>query len=441
MNRTPEQMQHQRARPIPTLHDLVGACLRFALFVCLVTATAFAAADPPVPLVEQGRPVDWWFVFKFNTASFPQCGGVPQGPRVCPFGGTPKLYAFHNKNYQYSQQFVFASSLTPTLQKGSSCVGETSGDPIGATFGNIYENSYFFVVWNDQFKDHPKIQGCGQGFCGAPWAHSKGLLAWDDTGQGVVIQVSTPSWPGSASHDHPRTFDGNTLGCVVDNDVLVSQHFFALRLTKDDVVTVLQALQNASVVTDPTNPSLVNNGGPADIQALVAALGTLSTSTTFTHETLSTGVELISKPSMLHVPPWQSVSAVLGGVSLRTATWWEQSKIYTTTKSKKMGCWDESLGKPGRVEIATTGQWEGKEIGLTGAAGTNFNHAKIAHTLIDSRHLSIFGDMNQEGAISGNCAPHQNSRGGLFFVVQNEELFNGLTTLLDGNTAPTKAPQ
>jgi hypothetical protein len=421
---------------------------RISAAIGFVLAALFSCAPPivlgqavPTPLVAQSQSVDWWFVFKFNTASFPQCGGVPSGPRACPFGGTAQLYTFHNKNYQYSQQYVYASNVNPALQRGTGCAGETNDDPVGATFENIYDSPFFFVVWNDQFKDHPKIQGCSGGFCGAPWAHSKGILTWNDAGEGMVMQVSTPSWPGAGSKDQPRMLDGNTLGCVLDNDVLVSQHFFALKLSKEDVVKVLQALHNASVVTDPSNPSLVNNGGPADIQALVATLGTVSASTMYTDETLSTGVELISKPSKLHVPPWQFVSAVLGGVAIRTATWWETSRIYTTTKSKKMGCWDPSLGKPGRVEIATTGQWDGKEFGLTGAAATNYNHAKIGHSLFDSRHLSIFGDMNQEGAISGDCTPHQNSRGGLFFVVQDEELFNGLTALLDGNTAPTKAPQ
>ena len=45
--------------------------------------------------------------------------------------------------------------------------------------------------------------------------------------------------------------------------VLVSQHFFALKLNKSDVVTVLKGLANASVVTDPSNAEIVNNGGPA----------------------------------------------------------------------------------------------------------------------------------------------------------------------------------
>ena len=67
-------------------------------------------------------------------------------------------------------------------------------------------------------------------------------------------------------------------GCTGDDNVLVSQHFFALKLNKQDVVNVLQALQNASVVTDPKNGQVVSNGGPSEVQTLVTSLGTRSKS-------------------------------------------------------------------------------------------------------------------------------------------------------------------
>jgi hypothetical protein len=111
----------------------------------------------------------------------------------------------------------------------------------------------------------------------------------------------------------PSARDGNTLGCVADDDALVSQHFFALKLNKGDVVTVLKGLANASVVTDPSNVEIVNNGGPADVQALVKGLGAkVSVSTVATITTLSSGVQLISKPSKLLVPTWQLVSSAVG---------------------------------------------------------------------------------------------------------------------------------
>jgi hypothetical protein len=340
----------------------------------------------------------------------------------------------------FGQQYAFASSESPSLKQGNDCAGDTTADPVGATFDEIYNNSFHYVIWNDQFYDDPPIKGCTTE-CGAPWGHSKGLVAWDDAGEGLALQVTTPSWPAAGSSSVPRKTDGNTLGCVKDNDVKVSQHFFALKLTKDDLVKVLTALHNASVVTDTDNPQIVNNGGPADVQALVASLGVKSDSTTGTNDMLSTGVELISKPSHLHVPPWQMVSAVLGGVSLRTATWWATPKIYTTTTTTKIRCWDDTLGAPGPVEIAITGRWQGKEFGLTGGPGANFNHAKIGVSISGDHHYSIFGDMNQQGtALGQKCSSSQNGRGGLFYVVDDSDLFAGVKDLITGNTAPTAAP-
>jgi len=334
---------------------------------------------------------------------------------------------------------VYASSANQTLQKGGGCVGATATDPVGATFGAIYDNATYYVLWNDQFYDDPAISGCSKS-CSGPWGHSKGILAWNEAGEGVVMQVSTPSWPAAGSKDFPRKTDGNTLGCVTDDNVKVSQHFFSLKLTKDDVVKVLKGLKNASVVTDPHNHQIANIGGPADIQLLVAALGAKSTSKAATKETLSSGVVLISKPSALHVPAWQMVSSVLGGVPLRAATWWATPYVYSTTAASKIACWDASLGKAGAVEIATSGQWDGKTLGLKGGPGPDFNHAKIGVSTSANKHYAIFGDMNQQGALSGNCASSQNGRGGLFYVVENKDLVDSLANLIRGDTASTKAP-
>jgi hypothetical protein len=236
--------------------------------------------------LKTGQPVDWWFVFKFNAASFPGCGGSAQ--RACMFGGTSQAYKFG-----FSQQFAYATSVSPTLkQGGGGCLGDTTTDPVGATFNQVYEGNYFYVLWNDQFYTDPMPS------MEAPWGHSKGMLAWSQNGNGFVMQVSTPSWPASGSVHHARRTDGNTLGCIADDDVLVSQHFFALKLNHSDVVAVLSGLANASVVTDPKDVQIVNAGGPADVVKAVNALGgKVSTSTTIMTSKLSSGVLLISKPS------------------------------------------------------------------------------------------------------------------------------------------------
>ncbi|MDE0852995.1 MAG: hypothetical protein OSA97_01050 [Nevskia sp.] len=386
---------------------------------------AFSPSNTPVPLLAQGHPVSWWFAFKFNTATFPGCNGDDQ--KVCLFGGEVQ-------QYPHGQQFVYASSDNPNLQKGSGCVGATVTDPLGATFDEVYNNRFHYVVWNDQFYDDPKIKGCTTS-CGSPWGHSKGMLAWNDAGEGMVLQVTTPSWPAAGESDQPRKTDGNTLGCVDDNNVKVSQHFFAMQLTESDVVKVLKGLQNASVVTDTANPQIVNNGGPDEVQTLVQNLGVKSSGDTALALTLSNGIELISKPSALHVPPWQMVSSLLGGISLRTATWWATPNI-PSAPAERPGCWSDDLANPGAVEIATSGQWDGTVFGLKGGPGPNFNHAKIGVSTAPGSDYVIFGDMNQQGSLSGpNCGSSQNGRGGLFYVLSNEELAGSVRDLLKGDSA------
>jgi len=393
-------------------------------------ATASSACAAPYPMLAKGHPVDWWFVFKLNVSKFPGCGG---GTVACPFGGTAQ-------SYKPGLQFAFASSEAPTLQPGGNdCLGDTTSDPVGATFDAVYNGSFHYVLWNDQFYGDPKSASCGGEGCDSPWGHSKGMVAWNDAGEGMVMQVSTPSWPASGNAKNPRT-DGNTLGCVKDDDVKVSQHFFALRLSHDDLDTVLDGLANASVVTDTKNPQIVSNGGPSDVQEKVSALGVKSTSTALVKGVLSSGVQLISKPSAMHVPPWQMVSSVLGGVPLRTATWWAAPEIPSTTGGVP-ACWDSSLTTtPGAVDIATTGTWKGVTFGLEGGISPDANHAKLGVSTSPDDHYAIFGDMNQQGTLSGSCASSQNGRGGMFFVMDNAQLSTSLAGLIAGNSAPTTTP-
>jgi Deoxyribonuclease II len=395
----------------------------------------------PTPLAGPNQPVDWLFAFKFNTASFEGCnddGKIPVEGTPGIFGGTVQAYP-----NGHSQQYVFATSANPSLVKGPECLGGTLKDPLGATFGQVYNTpGYFYVLWNDQFYGDPMDSD------ESPWGHSKGMLAWNADGEGFVMQVSTPSWPASGSKENPRKTDGNTLGCIKDDDIEVSQHFFALKINRSDLVTILNALILAKVVTDPSLPQIVQNGGPADVQALVKKLGSpVSSKASCTVATLSSGVKVISKPAAVASPPWQVVSALLGGLPLRVASWWSKPKIYSTNAQSNISCWPLGIGKPGPVEIATDGSWNGTAFGLTGGSGKNFNHAKIGISTDSSKSISIFGDMNQQGALTPaysyakqTCQSSQNGRGGLFYVVDDPMLWKSLTELLKGGTAPTAAP-
>src|SRR5262249_29673345 len=194
-----------------------------AAAVAIVTTVASPVAlsaegTRPAPLLTAGAHVHWWFAFKLNAGVFPLCDANKE--RVCRFGGDTSFV--HGTIGQHS---VFASSEDGTLQSGRDCIGDETSDPVAATFDQIYNGSLNYVLWNDQFYGDPPIDpSCTlpNENCPGPWAHSKGMVAWNDAGEGFLMQVTTPDWPGSGSSQHERS-RGNTLGCTKDNNVGYSQ--------------------------------------------------------------------------------------------------------------------------------------------------------------------------------------------------------------------------
>ena len=443
----------------PSFHVSSNRGARAAV-ACVLSAYALAvlpaaAIDAPVPLLAKGKEVDWWFVYKFNSQkydndrAFVGCG-PDSGTRTCIFDKNGKVQTSVGSNF--SQQYVFASSSDGELAKGKGCLGMTMTDPVGATFDQIYHGSPFYLIWNDQFYGDPPIPGCSKSQCAGPWGHSKGVLAWNEAGEGLVMQVSTPSWPASGSEKFPRKHF-NTLGCVsTQNNLSFAQHFFALKLDKKGVMAILEALINASVATSPGIPQIARIGGPDDLRALAEKVGEQPhkippakrqpEDTKILQTRLTDNVTLISKPSNLNVPPWQMVSALLDSESERTATWWATPQIYSTKKSTKIGCWEGTLKsekkKPGDVVIALDGSWDNHKIKLIGGS----SHAKVGVTTSGSKHYVIFGDLNQQGSINpvkGECDHSQNGRGGMFFVVEDEKLFKTLSEMLDGKDEPFRS--
>jgi hypothetical protein len=113
---------------------------------------------------------------------------------------------------------------------------------------------------------------------------------------------------------------------------------------------------------------------------------------------------------------------------------------YSTTAATKIACWDQSLGTPGPVDIAITGSWQGKTIGLKGEDSPDGNHAKVGVSTQAGKPHCIFGDLNQQGVIvptgTEACAHAQNARGGTFYVLEDPTLCESLTELLRGQSAP-----
>ena len=111
------------------------------------------------------------------------------------------------------------------------------------------------------------------------------------------------------------------------------------------------------------------------------------------------------------------VSATLNGVPLRAATWWARPKIGPTTATTVVDCWEGDLGTPGPVQIATAGSWDGTEFGLKGGPQPDSNHPKIDVSTDPSQPYAIFGDLNQQGTLSGNCKSSQNGRDGTCYIL------------------------
>lgn len=415
------------------------------LLLCAATCTLTAATSSISALLGNGKPVDWFFAFKLNTAFWPDCK-TNANLEKCIFGGKPQDY-----RNGFGLQYLLASHAngkTAPLQFHGDCLG-SGEDPVAQTFKQVFSGKApNYVIWNDQFygdpipQIHPACDGFTSHACPSPWGHSKGVLAWDNDGTGFIMQVSTPSWPGNGDKSHHRKTQGNTLGCIDDDNAKVSQHFFALSLkTPSDTKAVLQALQLASVATDPKNTELMKLSphGPDDLSELAKNLGKVSKASAPSHATLARGrVQLVAKPHALAVPPWQMVSSVLQQ-PVRCGTWWATPKILSSKAGEIPGCWDSSLHAPKEVQIAVTGQWKGQVMNLTGDNSPDANHAKIGHSVGGS--LSIFGDMNQEGSYNphdskGGCSAHQCGRGGLFFAVDDTTLHTDMTSLLKGVTAP-----
>jgi len=407
------------------------------LYSFLALSNAICGLATIAPKLGDGSDADWWFAYKLNAASFPNCSTT----RECSFGGTVQDY-----HYGYGMQYLLASNsggATEKMALNTNCIG-SGADPIAKTFDQIYGGAApNYVIWNDQFYLEPQIKldpVCStysnhSNSCGAPWGHSKGAMAWDADGNGFIMQVTTPDWPGNGDKGITRPVQGNTLGCIHDDNVEVAQSFFSLKLTPSDTEAVLNAMQTASVVTDPLNIQLVKlSDSPSTLRKLAEGLGVLNTDITPFQQTLSSGVKLIAKPQALQVPAWQMVSALLKE-PLRVASWWTDPKI-PSAKAGTPGCWSSTLSTPLEVQIATTGEWDNVKFGLTGGLGPNYNHAKIGHSIGGS--LGIMGDQNQMGSYSPDtrhCSSSQNGRGGLFFVVDDATLHSGLKDLLTGETA------
>ena len=135
---------------------------------------------------------------------------------------------------------------------------------------------------------------------------------------------------------------------------------------------------------------------------------------------------LISKPSNLNVPPWQMVSALLDGdvgahgdlVGLAADLLDQEARSRSAAGT---GVLKSDNKKPGDGRHRQERQLGGRTLGLIGGQRTTPRSASPRRV---AKHYAIFGDLNQQGTINpgkGKCDSSQNGRGGMFFVVKNDE--------------------
>jgi hypothetical protein len=134
-------------------------------------------------------------------------------------------------------------------------------------------------------------------------------------------------------------------------------------------------------------------------------------------------------------------------------SWWGASPIPDTTAWQVFTYWPKGRAPPGQVTIVHSGYWDKVTFSLQeGPFGkpdaNDGSHAKIGISEPKSHNLVIFGDMNQAGGLEPDgaqgCAHSQVSRGGLFFVLQNDKLWTSLDEMfqhgLKGSVDPENIP-
>ena len=402
------------------------------------------------PLDPNGNPVDWWLALKLPTSAFPQ-GGCCENA-ACPSSsktsaGLCYLYADAN-----NPQFTFRTCLG---QPGQS-------DPLSNTLNQVWLlNGIQFQLWNDQWGDgqmhdpNNKSQGCN-----APGAHSKGALAYDTDGNGWYLNLSTPYFP-----DMSALPPDNSLGCQIDNNLLLAQHFFCFSLDQQNFEALAAAM---------TVPNFCALCVPSDSCQSVDVATTLGQdiSLAFAHDsgdgstdnvtvTLQTRggmpITAVLKGDTSNTSPWSLVATALG-TDLTVVNYWLSEPTLPTLCAGDV--WDGSCIGSGNTingsslyfndyNVENVLQLTASPSNVTGLPGGNEiswsateseNHMKWGistprTTSITNPYLCVFGSMNQEGSAGRNacgssCSSGENGRGGDFFAFSNQALWTSLRNLI-----------
>ena len=183
------------------------------------------------------------------------------------------LYADSN-----NPKFTFFTSMKSQDGKSSyECLGQGGNDPLSQTLRQIYtpakDKKPKWAFWSDQSyqpadswrgsTSFPESLGTPQNSenaiyphphsgCSRPGAHSKGVIAYDDSG-GFLLQSSFPMYPDfSFMRDAIPAFV--KLGCQLDNNVSFAQAAFCFSFPKSEAPK-LQSMFKSALICSSGSPT------------------------------------------------------------------------------------------------------------------------------------------------------------------------------------------
>ncbi len=360
----------------------------------------YATTTVPSPKNGLGENVDWFLIFK-----------LPENSRVIGDKGDCVCNDFTKKNCDYiidggdkkerksGTCYYYADSKNPTLQYykdiGLGCLS-TENNPLKQTLDQINITNFNSFFWNDQQAD-------GRG-CGAPYAHSKGAVIYNEKG-GLVINTSTPNWP---------TTENQRLGCFEVSNVDFAQHIFCFSLDASSVSKWIEGVKVSRICIDETKIKKNNKFTFDDDIKDDSSLKSTSTKSVF-YDLKTQGKNTVIgmfKSAAEEYLPWSLVSNTLN-TGLLIASWtgfddWGDSGLYS--KNNKY-CLSQITG----VKMPNTNN----RIFQT---TYGVSHSKWAISNDSKNPLVIFGSSNMQDT--------QAKRGSDFYAIRNPYLWKSFNDII-----------
>lgn len=184
---------------------------------------------------DNGKPVDWWFLYKIAGKSVTSDGSKATGTE----------YVYFDPQYTSGKKLVLSSNL----------IGATSSGCVGATLNQVYNNlsntdqGWFF--YNDENPVNGKTN--------SDRGHTKGVLCFNlATNSAFWLIHSAPKFPPKGKYGYPSTATENaqTFLCISLKDAATAQAI-AAQMYVGQQPNVYAASKPPAKLTDKTDPRLL----------------------------------------------------------------------------------------------------------------------------------------------------------------------------------------